>query len=81
MLRPVFLGQFSGYLRELSGKIITGNIIGSLQHGPVSYTHLDVYKRQLHDLVKPCQPVPDSGKLGFAVLRALGRFISSDHVV
>uniref|UniRef100_UPI0036F1B359 hypothetical protein n=1 Tax=Enterocloster aldenensis TaxID=358742 RepID=UPI0036F1B359 len=33
MLRPVFLGQFSGYLRELSGKIITGNIIGALQHG------------------------------------------------
>ena len=33
MLRPVFLGQFSGYLRELSGKVITGNIIGALQHG------------------------------------------------
>ena len=33
MLRPVFLGQFSGYLRKLSGKIITGNIIGALQHG------------------------------------------------
>ena len=33
MLRPVFLGQFSGYLRELSGKILTGNIIGALQHG------------------------------------------------
>ena len=23
MLRPVFLGQFSGYLGELSGKVIT----------------------------------------------------------
>ena len=78
MLRPVFLSQFSGYLSELSGKVITGNIIGALQHGlhriqmallqlpqpgsagmftgsgvgnikniaPVSYTHLDVYKRQ-----------------------------------
>ena len=33
MLRPIFLGQFSSYLRELSGKIITGNIIGALQHG------------------------------------------------
>ena len=33
MLRPVFLSQFSGYLRELSGKVITGNIIGALQHG------------------------------------------------
>ena len=33
MLRPVFLGQFSGYLRELSGKVITGNIIGALKHG------------------------------------------------
>ena len=33
MLRPIFLGQFSSYLRELSGKIITGNIIGALKHG------------------------------------------------
>ena len=33
MLRPVFLSQFSGYLRELSGKVITRNIIGALQHG------------------------------------------------
>ena len=33
MLRPVFLSQFSGYLRELSGKVITRNIIGVLQHG------------------------------------------------
>ena len=33
MLRPVFLGQFSGYLRELSGEVITRNIIGALQHG------------------------------------------------
>lgn len=33
MLRPVFLSQFSGYLGELSGKVITGNIIGALQHG------------------------------------------------
>ena len=32
MLRPVFLSQFSGYLSELSGKVITGNIIGALQH-------------------------------------------------
>ena len=32
MLRPVFLSQFSGYLRELSGKVITGNIIGAFQH-------------------------------------------------
>ena len=35
----------------------------------------------LHDLVKPCQPVSDSGKLGFAVLWPLGRFISGNHVV
>ena len=33
MLRPVFLSQFSGYLGELSGKVITGNIIGALKHG------------------------------------------------
>ena len=33
MLVPVFARQFSGYLRELSGKVITGNIIGALQHG------------------------------------------------
>jgi len=33
MLRPVFACQFSGHLRELSGKVITGNIIGALQHG------------------------------------------------
>ena len=33
MLRPVFLSQFPGYLRELSGKVIAGNIIGTLQHG------------------------------------------------
>ena len=33
MLRPVFLSQFSGYLSELSGKVITGNIIGALKHG------------------------------------------------
>ncbi|GCB29230.1 hypothetical protein KGMB03357_08910 [Anaerotignum faecicola] len=33
MLRPVFLSQFSGYLSELSGKVITGNIIDALQHG------------------------------------------------
>ena len=33
MLCPVFLGQFSGYLGKLSGKVITGNIIGALQHG------------------------------------------------
>lgn len=33
MLRPVFLSQFSGYLGELSGKVITGNIVGALQHG------------------------------------------------
>ena len=33
MLCPVFLSQFSGYLRELSGEVITGNIIGALQHG------------------------------------------------
>ena len=32
MLRPVFLSQFSGYLSELSGKVITGNIIGAFQH-------------------------------------------------
>ncbi|BDF49173.1 hypothetical protein CE91St58_28190 [Lachnospiraceae bacterium] len=32
MLRPVFLSQFSGYLGELSGKVITGNIIGALKH-------------------------------------------------
>ena len=35
----------------------------------------------LHDLVEPCQTVPNSGKLGFAVLWALGRFIPGDHVV
>jgi len=35
----------------------------------------------LHDLVKPCQPVSNSGKLGFAVLWPLGRFIPGDHVV
>ena len=34
-----------------------------------------------HDLVKPCQPVSDSGKLGFAVLWPLGCFISGDHVI
>ena len=33
MLRPVFLSQFSSYLSELSGKVITGNIIDALQHG------------------------------------------------
>ena len=33
MLRPVFLSQFSGYLGELSGKVITENIIGALKHG------------------------------------------------
>lgn len=33
MLRPVFLSQFSGYLSELSGKVITGNLIGALKHG------------------------------------------------
>ena len=33
MLRPVFLSQFSGYLGELSGKVITIDIIGALQHG------------------------------------------------
>ena len=33
------------------------------------------------DLVKPCQPVSDSGKLGFAVRWPLGRFISGNHVV
>ena len=33
MLCPVFLGQFSGYFGELSGKVLTGNIIGALQHG------------------------------------------------
>ena len=33
MLVPVFARQFSGYLRELSGKVITGNIIGALKHG------------------------------------------------
>ena len=33
MLRPVFARQFSGHLRELSGKVITGNIIGALKHG------------------------------------------------
>ena len=32
-------------------------------------------------VVKPCQPVSDSGKLGFAVLWPLGRFSSGDHVV
>ena len=33
MLRPVFLSQFPGYLGKLSGKVIAGNIIGTLQHG------------------------------------------------
>ena len=33
MLRPVFLSQFSGYLGELSGKVITIDIVGALQHG------------------------------------------------
>ena len=33
MLVPVFARQLSGYLRELSGKVITGNIIGALKHG------------------------------------------------
>ncbi|MFQ7640559.1 MAG: hypothetical protein ACLRLO_06085 [Enterocloster sp.] len=33
MFSPVFLSQFPGCLGELSSKVITGNIIGTLQHG------------------------------------------------
>ena len=36
---------------------------------------------ELCKLIKPCQPMSNSGKLGFAVLWPLGCFISGDHVV
>ena len=32
MLVPVFARQFSGHRLQLLGKVITGNIIGALQH-------------------------------------------------
>ena len=67
MLRPVFLSQFPGYLRELSSKVIAGNIIGMLQHGlhgiQMALLQLpqprgtgmftDVYKRQVPAMRAP----------------------------
>ncbi len=37
--------------------------------------------RMLVETENTCQPVSDSGKLGFAVRRALWRFIPGNHVV
>ncbi|WP_235930800.1 hypothetical protein [Eisenbergiella porci] len=51
MLRPVFLSQFPGYLGKLSGKVIAGNIIGTLQHG-------------LHGIQMALLQLPQPGRAG-----------------
>lgn len=33
MLRPIFIRQFPGHISELLCKVISGNAVGSLQHG------------------------------------------------
>ncbi len=59
MLRPVFLRQFSGYLGELSDKVITGNIVGALQHG-------------LHGIQMALLPLPQPGSAGLVTGAGVG---------
>ena len=50
--------------RGVKIRILTGNYLGITQPGAVSYTHLDVYKRQLHTCSIPDRHISSIPRCG-----------------
>ena len=59
-------GDNAGHTVTIAGEIFKLHLIPSGIIHPVSYTHLDVYKRQIYDPARPAQPREPAGRRDLA---------------